>query len=156
LVARGWPKPLADAASVALAAQLVTAPLVAGISGTFSVVSVVANLAVAAAIPPITVVGTAAAAMCPLWPAGAELLIRFTGPELWWLLGVARWAAALPGASVSVPSGLPGVAAVAVVGVAAVLAWRWRWARIGLAAAALCLLAWTASGVSGGHDTIGG
>jgi competence protein ComEC len=156
LVARGWPKPLADAASVALAAQLVTAPLVAGISGTFSVVSVVANLAVAAAIPPITVVGTAAAAMCPLWPAGAELLIRFTGPELWWLLGVARWAAALPGASVSVPSGLPGVAAVAVAGVAAVLAWRWRWARIGLAAAALCLLAWTASGVSGGHDTIGG
>ena len=90
LVARGWRKPLADAVSVAVAAQLVTAPLVAGISGTFSVVSVAANLAVAAVIPPITVVGTTAAALCPLWPAGAELLIRFTGPELWWLLGVAR------------------------------------------------------------------
>ena len=34
LVARGWPKPLADAVSVAVAAQLVTAPLVAAISGT--------------------------------------------------------------------------------------------------------------------------
>ena len=100
LVGRGWPKPLADAVSVAVAAQLVTAPLVAGISGTFSVVSVVANLAVAAVIPPITVVGTAAAALCPLWPSGAQLLIRFTGPELWWLLRVARWAAAVPGASV--------------------------------------------------------
>ena len=33
LVGRGWPKPLADAVSVAVAAQLVTAPLVAGISG---------------------------------------------------------------------------------------------------------------------------
>jgi ComEC/Rec2-related protein len=74
LVGRGWPKPLADAVSVAVAAQLVTAPLVAGISGTFSVVSVVANLAVAAVIPPITVVGTVAAALCPLWPSGAQLL----------------------------------------------------------------------------------
>ena len=33
LVDRGWPKPLADAASVAVAAQLVTAPLVAGMVG---------------------------------------------------------------------------------------------------------------------------
>jgi len=156
LVARGWPKPLADALSVAVAAQLVTAPLVAGISGTFSVVSVVANLAVAAVIPPITVVGTAAAALCPLWPPGAELLIRFTGPELWWLLRVAHWAADIPGASVPVPSGLLGVTVVAAVGVAAVVSWRWRWVRIGTTGAAVCLLAWTVSGLSGGHDTIVG
>jgi competence protein ComEC len=156
LVLRGWPKPLADAVSVAVAAQLVTAPLVAGISGTFSVVSVVANLVIAAVIPPITVVGTAAAALCPLWPAGGQLLIRFTGPELWWLLRVARWAAAVPGASVSVPSGLLGVVCVAAAGVAVVLSWRWRWVRITAGAAAMCLLAWTVSGVSGGHDTIVG
>ncbi|MDT5018479.1 MAG: competence protein ComEC, partial [Mycobacterium sp.] len=145
LVTRGWPKPLADAVSVAVAAQLVTAPLVAGIAGTFSVVSVVANLAVAVVIPPITVVGTAAAALCPLWPAGAQLLIRFTGPELWWLLHVARWAAGVPGASVSVPSGLLGVACVAAGGIAAVLSWRWRWVRVATGMAALCLLAWTVS-----------
>ena len=111
LVARGWPKPLADAVSVAVAAQLVTAPLVAAISGTFSVVAVAANLAVAAVIAPITVIGTAAAALSALWPAGAGLLIRFTGPELWWLLHVARWAAGVPGASIPVPAGLPGVVA---------------------------------------------
>jgi competence protein ComEC len=156
LVGRGWPKPLADAVSVAVAAQLVTAPLVAGIAGTFSVVSVVANLAVAVVIPPITVVGTAAAALCPLWPSGAQLLIRFTGPELWWLLGVARWASGVPGASVAVPSGLLGVACVAAAGVAAVLSWRWRWVRVATGAAALCLLVWTVSGLSGGHDTIVG
>ena len=149
LVDRGWPKPLADAASVAVAAQLVTAPLVAGISGTFSVVSVVANLAVAAVIPPITVVGTTAAALCPLWPSGAQLLIRFTGPELWWLLRVARWAAGVPGASVGVPSGLLGVVCVAAAGIAAVVSWRWRWARMAAGAAALCLLAWTVSGAVG-------
>ncbi|HEX2286738.1 MAG TPA: ComEC/Rec2 family competence protein [Mycobacterium sp.] len=154
LVGRGWPKPLADAVSVAVAAQLVTAPLVAGISGTFSVVSVAANLAVAAVIPPITVIGTAAAALCSLWPAGAELLIRFTGPELWWLLRVARWAAGVPGASIAVPSGLLGVVTVAAAGVVVVVSWRFRWVRIAACGAVMCLLAWTVSGLSAGHDTI--
>jgi competence protein ComEC len=156
LTGRGWPKPLADAVSVAVAAQLVTAPLVAGISGTFTVVSVAANLAVAAVIPPITVVGTAAAALCPLWPAGAELLIRFTGPELWCLLRVAHWAAGVTGASITVPSGLLGVVTVAAVGVTAVVSWRWRWVRVGTCCTATLLLAWTVSGLSVFHDTIVG
>ncbi|MGO4443610.1 ComEC/Rec2 family competence protein [Mycobacterium sp. 2YAF39] len=156
LVGRGWPKPLADGVCIAVAAQLVTAPLIAGVSGTFSVVSVAANLAVAAVIPPITVVGTGAAALSPFWPAGADLLIRFTGPELWWLSNVAHWAANVPGASVSVPSGLLGVVTVATVGVAAVVAWRWRWTRIGVCVAIVVALAWTVSGLSGGHDTIVG
>ncbi|WP_102143922.1 ComEC/Rec2 family competence protein [Mycobacterium sp. QGD 101] len=146
LVARGWPKPLADAVSVAVAAQLVTAPLVAGISGTFSVVSVAANLAVAAVIPPITVIGTAAAALGAGWPTGAQLLIRFTGPELWWLLRVAEWAAAVPGSTLPVPSGLLGVVTVAAGGVALVVLWRWRWVRLGVGAVAVCLLAWTVAG----------
>ncbi len=129
LVARGWPKPAADAVSVAVAAQLVTAPLVAAISGTFSVVAVIANLAVAVVIAPITVIGTAAAALAVMWPAGSGLLIRFTGPQLWWLLNVAEWSAGVPGASLSVPEGVPGAMTVVSVGAAAVLAMRWlrRW-----------------------------
>ncbi|WP_369827439.1 ComEC/Rec2 family competence protein, partial [Mycobacterium sp. 1482292.6] len=47
MVTKGWPKPLADALAVAWAAQVVTAPLVAAISGRFSVVAALANLAVA-------------------------------------------------------------------------------------------------------------
>ncbi|HEX2212550.1 MAG TPA: ComEC/Rec2 family competence protein, partial [Mycobacterium sp.] len=156
LVNRGWPKPMADAVSVAVAAQLVTAPLIAGISGMFSVVSVAANVAAAVVIPPITVVGTAAAALCPIWPAGAELLIRFTGPQLWWLLRVASWAAGVPGAAVPVPSGVIGVMTVAAAGAAVVAAWRWRWVRITAGGAALCLLAWTVAGLSGERDTIVG
>lgn len=152
LVARGWPKPLADAASVAVAAQLVTAPLVAGMSGTVSVVSVAANLAVTVVIAPITVIGTVAAAVSAVWPAAAQLLVRFTGPELWWLLRVARWASAVPGAVVPVPSGAAGVACVAALAVGAVVLWRWRWGRIGLGSAALCLLAWAISGAGGGPE----
>jgi competence protein ComEC len=138
LVARGWPKPLADAVSVAIAAQLVTAPLVAAISGRFSVVAVAANLAVAPVIAPITVTGSAAAALSVVWPPCAELLIRFTGPELWWLLNVARWAAAVPGASVPVPAGALGALSVAAATVAVLVASRWRRIRL-----------------SGRHDTIG-
>lgn len=152
LTGRGWPKPLADAVSIALAAQLVTAPLVAGISGSVSLVSVLANVIVAPVIPPITVVGTAAAALCPLWPAGAGLLIRFTGPQLWWLLTVAERAAAVPGASVPVASGWAGVGTVGACAIALVVCWRWRWVRIAAGGGALCLVAWALSG----HAALGG
>lgn len=149
LVGRGWPEPLAAAVSIALAAQLVTAPLIAGISGRFSVLAVLANLLVAAVIPPITVIGTAAAALSAVSPAAAGLLVRFTGPELWWLLAVAHRIAAVPGASITVPSGAAGMALVAAVSVVLILSWGRRWGRMLVAGAACCLLAWTLSGVVG-------
>src|SRR5262249_28642693 len=105
-------------------------------------------MTVTAVISPIMVVGTAAAAVWPLWPSGARLLIRFTGPAVWWLLRVAR------GASIGVPSGLLDVVCVAVAGVAAVVVWRWRWVRIATGLATMCLLAWTLAALSGGHETI--
>jgi competence protein ComEC len=154
LVDRGCPKPLADGVAVACAAQLVTAPLVAAISGRFSLVAVAANLAVAAVIAPITVLGSAAAVLCMLWPAGAQLLIRFTGPEVWWVRSVAHWAAGVPAATLPAPAGLPGVVVVGGVTVLVLTLWRWRWFRLSLrfsaVAGALCLLAWSfAESVSG-------
>jgi len=157
LTGRGCPKPLADALAVAWAAHVVTAPLVAGISGRLSLVAAVANLAVAAAIAPITVLGSAAAVLCLLWPTGAQLLIRFAGPELWWALGVAHLAADVPAATVPVPSGTAGVL---VVGGATVLVlllarrwWRWRWFRLAVAlggvAFVIWVLAWSLSGLVG-------
>ena len=150
LVGRGWPKALADALCVALAAQLVTAPLIAAISGQFSLVSVLANLSVAAVIPPITVLGTAAAALVCLWPPVAGLLIRFTGPEVWWLSHVAHAAGRLPGAAVPVPSGWAGFATVAALTAAAVVLWRARWFRLAAGGAVLCVTAWSVSGLVGG------
>ena len=150
MTTRGCPKPLADAMCIALAAQLVTAPLIAAISGQFSMVAVIANLVVAPVIAPITVLGTAAAALCTFWPAAADLLIRFTGPEVWWLLRCAHMAAALPGASVAVPSGWSGAAGVVASTLGAIVLWRWRWFRLGLAGGLLCVAAWSVAGVVGG------
>ncbi|OBF14682.1 ComEC/Rec2 family competence protein [Mycobacterium sp. ACS4331] len=146
LTARGWPKPVADAVCLALAANLVTAPLIAGISGRLSLVAVLANLAVSAVIAPITVLGTAAAVLAPWWPGAATLLIRFTGPQLWWLLHVAGWAGGSPHAAVSVPSGFAGVALVALGAVATVLLWRVRWFRIGAGCGGVLAVAWVLAG----------
>lgn len=150
LVAAGWPKPLADAVCVACAAQLVTAPLIAGISGRVSLVGAAANLAVAALIAPITVLGSAASALCLFWPAGAQLLIRFTGPELWWVLRIAHWSAGVPAANVPAPSGVPGFLVVGAATVLAGVLWRRRWFRAGMAVAAAGLVAWSLSGLLSG------
>lgn len=147
LVAAGWPKPLSDAVCVACAAQLVTAPLIAGISGRVSLIGAAANLAVAALIAPITVLGSAAGALCLSWPTAAQLLIRFTGPELWWVLRIAHWAAGVPAASMPVPSGIPGVLLVGAAAVLTAVLWRRRWFRAGMAVAAAGLLAWSLSGL---------
>lgn len=98
-------------------------------------------------IAPITVLGTGAAALCSIWPAAAGLLIRFTGPELWWVNGVAHWAADMPGATVPVPEGMPGTVIVGGVTVLAVLLWRWRPFRVVAGIAALVGLAWALSGL---------
>lgn len=146
LAARGCPKPLADALAIAAAAHAVTAPLVAGVSGRVSLVAVAANLAAAPVIAPITVLGSAAAVLSVAWPSGAQLLIRFSGPEVWWVVRVARWSAGVPASTVPVPPGAPGVLlvatlTVAVVVVAARLRGRpWFGPAVGLAA--LCGLAW--------------
>jgi competence protein ComEC len=171
LVDRGCPKPLADALAVAWAAHVVTAPLVAGISGRVSLVAAGANLAVAPVIAPITVLGSAAAVLGVVWLAGAQLLIRFTGPEVWWVLGVARWAADAPAATVPVPDGVAGVLLVGCATVLllllAMLLWRRPWFRAAVRVAALvtvvCVLAWSVSELldprterSALHDTIVG
>ncbi|RVW05526.1 ComEC/Rec2 family competence protein [Rhodococcus xishaensis] len=126
---RGWPRWIAEMCAVALAAFVVTAPLVAAMSGTVSVVSVVANILVAPVIAPITVVGAVAAVLATVWLPAAILVVRIAGPPLWWLLEVADRAAAVPGATVAVPDGLAGAIVVAV-GVAVVVpAMRYRWSR---------------------------
>ncbi|MCV6973357.1 ComEC/Rec2 family competence protein [Mycobacterium bourgelatii] len=151
LTARGWHKPLADAVAVAGAAQVVTAPLIAAMSGRVSLVSAVANLAVTAVIAPITILGSAAAVLAIPWPAAAQLLVRFTGPEVWWVLRIARWAASVPAATVPVPKGLPGVVLVGGLTVVVAACWRWRWVRTGLVVvsvlAVACMLAWSLAGL---------
>ncbi|SDE44534.1 ComEC/Rec2 family competence protein [Rhodococcus tukisamuensis] len=141
LRSRGWPRTVAEAVAVASAAHVVTAPIVAAMSGTVSTVAVLANLAAAPVVAFVTVVGALAALGAAAWPPLGELVAHAAGPPLWWLLWVARRAAAVPGATVSVPSGPVGAAVVAAAMLAlwaAVRARRVRWlvaaAVLGLAA----------------------
>ncbi len=141
LTSRGWPKPLADALCIAVAAQLVTAPLIAAISGSVSVASVAANLVAGLVIAPITLLGTAAAGLAVISPVAAGLLMRFCGPELWWLLRVADYSAAGGSTAIPVPSGVLGFVVVAVTLGLSVWLWRRWWFRGVACSGALCVLA---------------
>ncbi|WP_430333185.1 ComEC/Rec2 family competence protein [Rhodococcus sp. ACT016] len=126
---RGWPRWLAEMCAVAVAAFAVTAPVVAAMSGTVSVVSIVANILVAPVVAPITVVGAVAAIVAVAWVPAAVLLVRIASPPLWWLLQVADRAAAVPGGTIAVAGGLTGAVVVAVVLAVAALVARHPWSR---------------------------
>lgn len=94
---RGLPGAVADVAAVCVVAHVATLPvlLLAGLgSGPWALP---ANVAVAPVVPVVTVLGTAAAALGPVWEDAAVVLARACGPALWWLETVAGVAAGLPG-----------------------------------------------------------
>lgn len=97
----GWlPRWAAEAISVPLAAQLMCTPVVAAISGQVSLVAVVANICVAPAVGPATVLGLAAGfSMLVADPVGL-LLGRMAGWCAWWIVAVAEHGATLPTAAV--------------------------------------------------------
>ena len=135
LQARGSPRPLAEAVAVAAAAFAVTMPVLVAVTGTVSLVAIGANLLVAAVIAPLTVIGVLVAGAAAVWLPAGGWIAHLAAPGLWWLLFVARRAAALPGATVAVPAGaVPGVLAAVVVAVG-VLALRSR--RLRAVAAAI-------------------
>ncbi|WP_435174390.1 ComEC/Rec2 family competence protein [Gordonia hongkongensis] len=109
---REWrcPPGVAEVFAMAVTAQVVTAPIVVVVTGTFSVVGIVANLLVAPVVAVISVVGTLAALIGAIGPpdgVGAlvgELLVRALAPELWWMVACARTLGGVGWASVEVPS----------------------------------------------------
>ncbi|SCG63973.1 ComEC/Rec2-related protein [Micromonospora halophytica] len=121
---RGVPAGLAEALAVPAAAQLACGPVVAGISGTVSLVAVPANLLAVPAIAPATVLGVLAAAVSPLWPAGAEFAAWLASWPAWWLVTVARVGARLPAGTLPWPGGVPGALLLAGLTVALLLAAR--------------------------------
>ncbi|OZC46043.1 competence protein ComEC [Rhodococcus sp. 06-621-2] len=138
----GWGRGAAEIVAVASAAHAVTAPIVAGMSGTLSVVGIAANMAVAPVVAPITVVGVVGAALAP-WASGpASLVLRLTDAPLAWLILVAGRAGSVPGASIGTPSGAGGVAVVVAATAAIVCSLRirfMRWVIGGVGAAASIL-----------------
>ncbi|MBK1786450.1 ComEC/Rec2 family competence protein [Prauserella cavernicola] len=137
---RRVPAGVAEGLAIPVAAFVVTAPIIAGMAGEVSLVSVVANLLAAPVVAPVTVLGVVAAVLAGPWPAAAEVLVQVAGPGVSWLVFVAREAAGLPGAVVSWPAGWWGGLLAAGVAGLLVLALRYRQARIALALTLVALL----------------
>ncbi len=126
---RGVPAGVAEALAIPAAAQLACAPVVAGISGTVSLVAVPANLLVVPAIAPATVLGVAAAVVSPVWPAGAEFAAWLGHWPAWWLVLVARYGAQVPAGTLPWVAGLVGGLLLGALTVAVLLAARNRLLR---------------------------
>ena len=108
LRSRGIPRWAAEALAVPTAAFVVTAPLVAGLSGQISMITVLANLLAVPAVAPATVLGVAAAVLSSLGQPVAQVAAWAAGPAVWWLVLVGDRAADVPGATLPWPDGVGG------------------------------------------------
>ena len=86
LLRRRVPRGAAEALAVPAAAQVACSPLIAGFSGTVSIIAVPANLVAIPAVPAATILGVAAAVISPLWPSGAAFLAWLASWPARWLL----------------------------------------------------------------------
>jgi len=140
LIAPGWARALrrhhvpigvAESLAVAAAAHVVTAPVIAAISGQVSLVAIPANLLAEPAVPAATLLGFVAALVAPVAMPIAKLLAELAGWPCRWLVGVADTLGGLPGATVPWPSGTSGgLALLAAVAVSVWLVRRSRWGRL--------------------------
>ncbi|MFD3706020.1 ComEC/Rec2 family competence protein [Nocardia sp. NPDC058658] len=134
---RGWWRAPAEIVAVSAAAFVVTVPLMVALSGRVSLVAIVANALVAPVVGLITVIGAVGAVVACVWGDAAVWVLWCARPPLWWLLGVADRAAAVPGATMTVPGGAVGGSVATAIVVAVVAALRWSHTRRLLAAVAL-------------------
>ncbi|XVV14158.1 ComEC/Rec2 family competence protein [Actinoplanes sp. CA-131856] len=112
---RGCPAGLAEALAVPAAAQVACGPVVAGLSGTVSLVAVPANLLAVPAIAPATLFGVGSAVLSPWWPAGAEFAAWVGHWPARWLVLVATYGARVPAGALPWPGGVTGAVLLAVV-----------------------------------------
>ena len=134
--ARGLPSLAAHALAVPLAAQVVCGPVVVLLSEQVSLVAVPANVLVAPAVAPATVLGVLATLASAVHPAAAVALAWAAGAFVWWIVRVATWSAALPSAALPWPGTAAGAVLLAAATAAGVLLAH-RLARHRLAAAPL-------------------
>ncbi|WP_018296414.1 ComEC/Rec2 family competence protein [Corynebacterium lubricantis] len=101
LAPTGWPDILVRALSVAVAADIMTMPIISLMTGQVSLVSVGANVLVAAATAPVTILGLLAAVLAAL-PGGLEVVVYpLIQPFTWWIYTVGHTAASFPQATIA-------------------------------------------------------
>lgn len=135
--ARQVPAGVAEALAVSISACATTAPLIAALSSSVSLVSVPANVLAAPAVPPATVLGVLATLISPVSDTAAQGLVWLAGLPTRWLVLVAEHGSQVPDATVAWPGGAVGGGLFAMLLVAVVAAAaRWPALRpLGLAAA---------------------
>ncbi len=115
LIAPGWamalrrrrvPAVLAEGMAVAAAAHVVTAPVIAGVTGQVSLVAIPANLLAEPVVAAATVLGFLAAVVAPFTATGGAALAQLAGLPCRWLIVVADYFGGLHGATVPWPTGL--------------------------------------------------
>ncbi len=109
------PRWAAEALAVPFAAQLACTPVVAAISGQVSLVAVVANLVVAAAVGPATVLGLLGGVVMLVLPPLGHAFGRVAGLCASWIITVAVHLARLPTAAVDWSAGVTSVAVLGLV-----------------------------------------
>lgn len=135
---RRVPAGLAAALAVSIAASTATAPLIAALSSTVSLVSIPANLLAAPAVPVATVLGVLATLVSPLSGSVASGLAWLAGVPTAWLVLIAEYGSGLPAATHTWPGGAAGGGLLAAALLACALGAQ-RWPAVGrvLLAAAL-------------------
>lgn len=96
----GWPDILGKALSVAIAADLATAPIIAGMAGRVSLVAVIANVLVSPVVGAVTVLGMAAAILAQFHHILAAPLLWVIQPLAGWIRTVADTGARLPATTI--------------------------------------------------------
>jgi competence protein ComEC len=116
---RRVPPVLAEGVAVAAAAHLVTAPVIAAISGRVSLVAIPANVLAEPVVAVTTILGFAAALMSPIWMGAGRLFAQLAGWPCRWLVHDAEFFGGLHGATLPWPAGVDGGVALlaAVIGV---------------------------------------
>lgn len=138
----GWLRPVFGVVIASLIAGLATAPVAAAHFNQIARFGLLANLAsvplMGTLVMPAAVL---AACLMPLGLEGAALWAMGLGLE--WILGVAHWVAALPGARGAVVSPSGAVLPLMAVGALWLILWQGRLRLAGLALVAVALLLWT-------------
>lgn len=111
LTDRGWPRGLAQAVGVTVAATVGTAPLLAHVFGRVSLASLPVNVLAAPVVAGVMWIGMAATALAQVAPAGAALVALPALPLLGFLEWLTHAAARAPDASVGIAVGSPLVVA---------------------------------------------
>ncbi|MGH3814671.1 MAG: DNA internalization-related competence protein ComEC/Rec2 [Pseudonocardiaceae bacterium] len=144
LRSHGVPPGIAEALAIPAAACVVTAPVVAGLSGEVSLVAVMTNLLATPAVALATVLGVLATVLGSLHPGAAAVVVHLAGPAVGWLVAVGHHGAAVPDGVMRWPGGASGALLLALLAVAVLLAMRAHRLRVlaaaGLAGALLVLV----------------